>query len=117
MSWSRAVLLALVGLPLVAGITPAAAQPLAAESVSCPSGDFCAWSGPNYTGTKKTYYICQTVLPFASGTGSIFNNQTGGAVTTFTLRPNPDGATHMYLAAGYGDSSWSWAGTKSVRTC
>lgn len=91
------------------------AQP--ASSADCLSGDFCAWSGANYTGSRKAYYICQSVLPFAGGTGSIFNHQTGGAVTTFYLKPNPDGATAMYLAAGYGDASWNWAETKSVRTC
>jgi hypothetical protein len=47
---------------------------------SCGSGDFCAWSGPNGTGTKKAWYICQTVSrPFSTSSGSYYNNQTGGA--------------------------------------
>ncbi|MEO9240185.1 MAG: hypothetical protein ABI418_19080 [Jatrophihabitantaceae bacterium] len=85
---------------------------------SCGSGDFCAYSGPNGTGALKAYYICQDVVPFTSGNGSVYNHQTGGAQTKLYKYNNGGGGIHLALTLNAGSTaSWSWPNTADVRTC
>ncbi|MEO3811080.1 hypothetical protein ABGB17_18950 [Sphaerisporangium sp. B11E5] len=51
---------------------------------TCGYGDFCAWSGPNFTGDKRSEYYCSELITIPwSTTGSWWNHQTSGTVATF----------------------------------
>ena len=56
-------------------------------------------------------------MPFTSGTGSVYNNQTGGA-KTYLYRYRSNGTTYLALTLSPGQgASWSWVGTADIRTC
>jgi hypothetical protein len=113
---------ALVGLSgLAAQAAPNTAPEISTTVVAphsysdCKLGDLCAYSGPNGTGTKKAWYICQTVKPspFSSTDGSADNNQTGGAVMVIH---NKNGTTYT-LKAGYVVTGINWANVSYMVTC
>jgi hypothetical protein len=84
---------------------------------NCLSGDFCAYSGGSGSGTMKSYYICQDVVPFSSGQGSVYNHQTGGAAA-YLYRYRSNGTTYLALTlTPPNTAAWSWIGTADIRTC
>ena len=84
---------------------------------NCLLGDFCAYSGGSGTGTMKSYYICQDVVPFSSGQGSVYNHQTGGA-PAYLYRYRSNGTTYLALTlTPPNKAAWSWIGTADIRTC
>ena len=109
---------AVAAVGLLTPATTAVASPAIPTSFSnCLSGDFCAYSGGDGSGTKKAYYICQDVVPFSSGQGSVYNNQTGGA-KTYLYRYRSNGTTYLALTLSPGQgAAWSWVGTADIRTC
>ena len=52
--------------------------------LGCPSGDFCIYSGTNFSGTMMEFSRCQHFhfVPFV-GLGSFVNNQTDGTRAAF----------------------------------
>jgi hypothetical protein len=96
-----------------AAMSPASASP--ASYSSCIQGDFCAWSGANGTGTKKAWYICQTVTghPFSTTNGSFYNNQTGGAPTKIYFS---DGSI-LTVYPGVTGTGINWKTVTKIRTC
>jgi Peptidase inhibitor family I36 len=85
---------------------------------SCGSGDFCAWSGENYTGSFKAWYKCQTTSgsPF-SGDGSYYNHQTGGAVTTiYRIDDNGKPVPPITVPAG-AKGSINWHYVSGIKIC
>ncbi|TDD80964.1 hypothetical protein E1293_19655 [Actinomadura darangshiensis] len=71
----------------VIGTADAAEAPAKAPeprlAASCPYTAICVWSGPNYTGTKKTYWSCDNHAVDFFGPISYLNNQTPGTVAMF----------------------------------
>jgi hypothetical protein len=86
---------------------------------TCYSGDFCAWSGQNYTGTLKAWYKCQTVngKPFST-TGSYYNHQTGGAVTTiYRIDDNGKPRPPISVPAGSKIPIFNWNYVTGIKIC
>jgi hypothetical protein len=80
---------------------------------SCLSGDFCAYSARGGTGSKKAWYICQTVGRPFNTVGSLYNHQTGGAVVTVYFN---DGSTPFPIPAGYKFDA-DWRQVSKIKTC
>jgi Peptidase inhibitor family I36 len=60
-----------------AGVTGVAPRP---ASEGCPAGNFCIYTGPNWSGRVFRLYHCREyALTHWGGYGSVYNNNTGGA--------------------------------------
>jgi hypothetical protein len=116
----RNVLVALFGacaLVIALPLTAQAAVGVSAPSVepdsltNCIGGDLCAYSNINGSGSKKAWYICQTVgRPFTT-TGSVYNNQTATSLIYFT-----DGSVY-HLLPGHYLVRLDWKTVNKMKTC
>ncbi|GAA1272563.1 hypothetical protein GCM10009677_27100 [Sphaerisporangium rubeum] len=86
-----------------------------AVTTTCDYGFFCAWSGTNFTGDKRSEYYCSELISIPwSGTGSWRNEQTRGTVARFLngARNEIDRST----APGY-KFSYSWSPVFFIDIC
>ena len=93
-----------------------AASPAGAAIFECLVGNFCGYSGQNYTGDILRYFYCSYKLsmPFV-GFGSFKNNQTSGASAHFY----DDNGTYMYdsLAAPLNAPTMQWTYIYWIKPC
>lgn len=101
--------MALVAATLLGLTTPAAAA-------DCPAGNFCLFSGPDFTGAQFNLYRCDTYeLSNWEGHGSWINNQTPGTRAQF-LDQNRN-VIYTTPGAYSAASSHDWTPVWYVRNC
>jgi hypothetical protein len=80
----------------------------ARDIASCPTGNYCAWRGSGYTGTRVDFVSCS-----ASGTTSLLTGLGGPARSVANARLSGtvqlrDGTTTVAtMTANSGDSNWT----------
>ncbi|MET9550730.1 peptidase inhibitor family I36 protein [Streptomyces sp. NPDC006627] len=100
---------ALVAATLLGLTTPAAAA-------DCPAGNFCMFSGPDFTGAQFNLYRCDKYeLSNWEGYGSWINNQTPGTRAQF-LDQNHN-VIYTTPGAYSASSSHNWTPVWYVRNC
>ncbi|HET6209101.1 MAG TPA: peptidase inhibitor family I36 protein [Jatrophihabitans sp.] len=96
------ILLAAIGSLLCVSAPAAAVAPAAA---GCPAGDFCAWSAPNYTGSRFVTASCGYFQTSWTSTGSWIANEPAGDKVVFRFR---NGTTKTYPTPAH-SASFDWS--------
>ncbi|UFQ14133.1 MULTISPECIES: peptidase inhibitor family I36 protein [Streptomyces] len=87
-----------------------------AAAADCPAGNFCLFSGPDFTGSQFNLYRCDTYsLQGWEGHGSWVNNQTPGTRAQF-LDQNHN-VIHTTPGAYSASTHHDWTPVWYVRNC